>query len=87
MLCLTVCSQVYPILSEISHSVKGTGSNKHFHATEAQLNRKHQKYFVPFCALSEAQPRVAAYHKQGVIRYLLFPLFTGNTWNHGKNLW
>lgn len=87
VLCLTACSQVYLTLSEISHSVQGTGSNRHFNTTEAQLKRKQQKYFVPFCALSEAQPEVAAYREQSVIRNLLFPPFAWNTWNHGKNLW
>lgn len=87
VLCLTACSQVYPTLSEISWSVPGTDSNKHFNTTEAQFKRKHHKYFVPSYALSEAQSEVAAYHDQSVIRYLLFPSFAGNTWNHGKNLW
>lgn len=87
VLCLTACGQVYPTLSEISHSVQGTGSNNHFNTTEGQFKRKQHKYFVPFYALSENQPEVAAYHKQCVIRYLLYPSFAGNTWNHGKNLW
>jgi len=37
VLCLTACSQVYPTLSEVSHSVQGTGSNNHFNTNEASL--------------------------------------------------